>query len=375
MPRVLFASDACGVGGGELVTLERACALRSRGSHVHLLAPSGSFATRAQGSGIVVHTSPRRRGRRALDTLLKDISPCICHVVTYGALTRQVSRRAARQGIPVVVSVSVLGFPGGLRSRSFVRSAQLVLVPSRTVRDDLQSRVDLPHIEVLPDVPYDAQERAPRREPFAATDSTRCRVGWVGRLDPVKRLEDTIVAFAVVSAALPDVELRIAAGSSSFGSVSAEQYRARIWHLIVSLGIQTNIDWQEDITDVYSFLQSVDVVVNSSARETFSRTTFEAMLMARPVIATRASAITELIDDRVNGILVEVGDTEALARSLLELIKDPESAIQFGTAARRSAVSLAKAAAPMERLLELYERLKAPPATKSPKERRRIIGR
>jgi len=168
-----------------------------------------------------------------------------------------------------------------------------------------------------------------------------------------------------VSAALPDVELRIAAGSSSFASVSADHYRAKIWNLIVSLGIQANIDWQEDIPNVYSFLESVDVVVSSSARETFSRTTFEAMLMARPVIATRASAVTELIDDPVNGILVEIGDTEALARSLLELIKDPESAIQLGTAARRSAVRLAKAAAPMERLLELYQRLMALPCNQA----------
>jgi glycosyltransferase involved in cell wall biosynthesis len=179
-------------------------------------------------------------------------------------------------------------------------------------------------------------------------------VGWIGRLDPVKRLEDAIVAFAALCDAAPSAKLRIAVGTQSFGRLSANEYREYVRRLVQSLGIAHRTEFHEDVADVYSFLDDIDVFVSSSERETFSRATYEAMLMGRAIVSTRAAAVTDLISDGENGVLVDVGDVEGLARSLVALINDREHAVRLGDAARADALRLAEQYDGETRLEELY---------------------
>jgi glycosyltransferase involved in cell wall biosynthesis len=53
-----------------------------------------------------------------------------------------------------------------------------------------------------------------------------------------------------------------------------------------------------------------------------------------PVITTPVAAITEVVDHERNGLLVPVGDIEALAAALRRLIEDPELRLRLGRAAR-----------------------------------------
>ena len=77
----------------------------------------------------------------------------------------------------------------------------------------------------------------------------------------------------------------------------------------------------------------------------------EAMAMELPVVSTHLSAIPELVDDGVTGLLVPPGDTLALAAALRRLLTDRELAAGLGAAARRRAVERYSYAA-MERVLE-----------------------
>jgi len=52
----------------------------------------------------------------------------------------------------------------------------------------------------------------------------------------------------------------------------------------------------------------------------------EAFASGRPVIATKVGDIPEIVHDRENGLLIEPGNTQALASAILEFISDPELA-------------------------------------------------
>lgn len=65
---------------------------------------------------------------------------------------------------------------------------------------------------------------------------------------------------------------------------------------------------------------------------------FEYMSMARPVVASRLGQIADIIDDGLNGLLVEPGDGEALARAIEKLASDEELRARLGAAARQTVI-------------------------------------
>ena len=65
-----------------------------------------------------------------------------------------------------------------------------------------------------------------------------------------------------------------------------------------------------------------DIFVMSSRWEGLGTSIIDAMALKKPVIATRTGGIPELIEDGVEGILVEKEDPAALAESILKVIKD-----------------------------------------------------
>lgn len=62
----------------------------------------------------------------------------------------------------------------------------------------------------------------------------------------------------------------------------------------------------------------------------------EAMAMELPVVASRVSGIPEVVEDGVNGALVEAGDARALAAALARLLADAPLRARLGAAARRT---------------------------------------
>jgi glycosyltransferase involved in cell wall biosynthesis len=85
-------------------------------------------------------------------------------------------------------------------------------------------------------------------------------------------------------------------------------------------------------TEIRDWLERADVFVHTSRWEGFGIVLLEAMLAALPVVATRVSAVPEVVVDGQTGALVAAGDVEALARELGRLLADRELAAQLGAA-------------------------------------------
>ncbi|MGI9076813.1 MAG: glycosyltransferase family 4 protein [Gemmatimonadaceae bacterium] len=80
------------------------------------------------------------------------------------------------------------------------------------------------------------------------------------------------------------------------------------------------------------------VVVPSVWQDAFPNAVLEAMLRAKPIVATRVGGIPELIDDGESGILVAPADERTLGDAMGALLRDPARARALGMMARQRAV-------------------------------------
>jgi glycosyltransferase involved in cell wall biosynthesis len=71
-----------------------------------------------------------------------------------------------------------------------------------------------------------------------------------------------------------------------------------------------------------SIYSSIDLLVISSLTEGIPLVVLEAMHQGIPVVSTRVGGIPEVVEDGIDGILVELGDPHALARAIESLILD-----------------------------------------------------
>jgi glycosyltransferase involved in cell wall biosynthesis len=92
------------------------------------------------------------------------------------------------------------------------------------------------------------------------------------------------------------------------------------------------IGYVKDVENVY---HTADIVVVPSRwQEPLGLINLEAGACRKPVVATRVGGIPEVVEDGVNGYLVEAGDVDALAARVAALISDPALRTRMGEAGR-----------------------------------------
>jgi glycosyltransferase involved in cell wall biosynthesis len=104
-----------------------------------------------------------------------------------------------------------------------------------------------------------------------------------------------------------------------------------------------------------AFRHASVVVVPSIVPETFGLTAIEAMSMGRPVIATTAGALPEIVTHGKTGLVVPPGDVEALRGALSILLRDRALQQEFGQNAYRRSRDF-RASAVIPRFERAYER-------------------
>lgn len=80
----------------------------------------------------------------------------------------------------------------------------------------------------------------------------------------------------------------------------------------------TMLPFQRDSIELAQWLASADALVHAGTKETFGLVALEAMACGRPVVAARAGAIPEFVDDRV-GVLAEPGSDSRMAEAIAAL--------------------------------------------------------
>ena len=101
-------------------------------------------------------------------------------------------------------------------------------------------------------------------------------------------------------------------------------------------------------TDVLGCIKGFDLFVMSSVTEGLGTSLLDAMACSRPIVATTAGGIPEVVEDGVNGLLVPPRDARALADAIIRALRDASLRQRFGTAG----LARVKARFTVERMVE-----------------------
>jgi len=176
----------------------------------------------------------------------------------------------------------------------------------------------------------------------------------VGRLTEKKGIKFAVMAVAEALKKYPNIRFTI---------VGQGDERGVIEDLSKELGIEHKvkfIDWvsHEELRNLYSqsdIFILPSVTANNADQEGIPNVIKEAMATGLPVISTRHSGIPELIEDGVNGLLVNECDVNDLTAKIFYLIENPEKCRQLAQEGRRTVVRYFDSRTLNKQLKEIYE--------------------
>lgn len=162
--------------------------------------------------------------------------------------------------------------------------------------------------------------------PFVAREQFSSRLFVSRNLEPMYDMECVLRAFQAVRRKVPQAVLGIAGDGSE-----ADRLRSlvREWGLrgVCFYGAVPH----QELPALY---QQHDIYLNASRVDNFPGALVEAACAGLPIVTTRAGGIPEMIRHRENGLLCDVGDAEALANCVLEILERQDFARQLARNAR-----------------------------------------
>jgi glycosyltransferase involved in cell wall biosynthesis len=357
--KVLHLIKVQGIGGAEQHLLALLPALRARGVDARVLSlDAGADAERFHraldqrgvpwrrvATGFDV--SPRLAGSvvRAVRAERPDLLHThMVHGDVYGSIAANVLR------LPFVSSRHnddryLLG-PFRYVDRAFMRRVRRLVAISDSVRVFLIG-AGLPESKLLTihygldELPAAPSELTPEQAGISAKAPL---VLAIGRLIAQKDHATLLQAFALVHAGRPEARLAILGWG-----VLEDETRA----LAHELGLGDAVVLPGRI-EPRAWLDRADVFAHTSQWEGFGIVLLEAMLASLPVVATRVSAVPEIVADGQTGLLVEAGDTEAVAAALAALLDDPVRRRTLGKAGRDRARAEFSVARMTRRTIDVY---------------------
>lgn len=286
--------------------------------------------------------------------LLRAWRPDVVHLHGTAAIAPILARRLSWTPLVLHVHDHALAELDPSWAESCLASVTLALCCSNCVAERLRQR--FPALASRIAVLWNGVEPAfgdPPADPAAHSD-----ILFVGRLAPEKGVHHLIEAFARIAPAFPRTRLRLL-GPDSYSppefvdpeaadpvtaalrpwTIDPRAYARRLRELAAPLGDRVRFEGGHDHRGVARAMREAAVFVFPSLwHEPFGMPVVEAMAAGLPVIATRAGAFTETVEEERTGILVERGDIDALAAALTRLLADPALRQRMGEAGRRRAL-------------------------------------
>jgi glycosyltransferase involved in cell wall biosynthesis len=221
--------------------------------------------------------------------------------------------RARRRGIVGGNVDEFQGGSGGTASRvlRIARDAELkraahVFTPSSYLRElALSWGVPAERVSVLPNPAPSLPALAPRDELRRSFGLRGPTLAFAGRLTAQKSLRVALEAVASVDG----VSLLIAGEGDE---------RARLERDVAELGLDERVRFLGALprARVVELFAAADASILSSMWENFPHTVVEALAVGTPVLATASGGVGEVVHDGENGLLVPLGDSQALGAAL-----------------------------------------------------------
>ncbi len=370
---VLFFDHTAKMGGGEIALLNLVTHLdRRRYDPVVVLAMDGPFREKLAASGVETHVLPLSRGvgevrKDSLGTARAVSLRMLWEIARYAYHLRGFARaRGAAILHTNSLKADIIGALGGriggiptiwhVRDRiedDYLPSAatqvfralcrflpDYIVVNSASTLESLHlpprnlakaRKNGLIH-DGMPPLEADFWQGNPLFD--ASCSAKHPCIGLVGRISPWKGQDVFLRAAALVIEEYPDICFQII-GAPLFGE---EDFERELHALSAALGLENHVQWLGFRSDVFPLVSRLTLLVHASkSGEPFGQVVVEAMMVAKPVIATRGGGIPEIVVDGETGLLVPMGDAPALARAMICLLENPERAQQMGLAGQKRA--------------------------------------
>lgn len=151
-------------------------------------------------------------------------------------------------------------------------------------------------------------------------------VGYSGELSASKGTPELLEAYARLQKTVTGVRLLIVGEKGAGALPAAAQERLQSLAGIVFTG---------RVPDAAPYYHVIDVLALPSHGESFPENVLAAYAAGKPVVASRAPGVVDAVMEEGTGLLVPVGDVQALADALDTLLKSPETRHDMGEAGRR----------------------------------------
>ena len=332
--------EPAGRGGIHHYTRALARALALAGSDVRLVTARDHEFRAADAAAPPPFTVSGRFARRLtapgpLLSELRRFAPDVVHLQSgthplLHWLLLQAVRRATRAPITVTAHDLAPKNSGGFgrtAARWLHRAADRVIVHGRALRDELAATLPdgAARIRVVPH--GDASELAAlamQNHAGPQWNSTPTLL-FFGYLHAEKGLTDLLDALPAIAQKIPAVRLVIAGHPEM--AVAPLQARAR------TLGVAERIDWRlgyVPVEQLAPLFTGASAVVLPYRKASQSGVAFLAGAFARPLVATRVGALSEIVDEGRTGALVPPGNPSKLAAACSDLLSDLASARNKG---------------------------------------------
>lgn len=272
----------------------------------------------------------------ALAKLFRQEKPDIVH--THASMTARMAARRAR--VPRIFNTKhcMESAPGSLPKKLLRRAinhhlSDRIIAVSKAVRRSMIAGGTDPRqivtiyngIEPIP-IPT-AEEKAALLASYGGKAGEKA-VGMVARLEEVKDHETFLLGAQKVLEKRQDVRFYIVGDGS---------LRQELERRTAELGIEENVTFTGFVQEVEQIEAALDIAVITSKAEALCLSLLESMIAGIPAVGTDSGGVAEVIRHGENGYLVPIGDSDALAERLLELLEDDAKRKTFGAQAKRDA--------------------------------------
>ncbi len=355
--------------GGQNQVLTTLMGLRALGQRTILVAHSeGELRQRAAEGLDLVPLAPKTEmdltAAWRLSRIVKQLKPDVIHAhdphgVAMAALALSMSTQLAK---PPLVAARRVDFHlrGNSLSRWKYRQVDCFICASEAIRQILigdgvsasravtvHEGIDIERVERAEPANLHGEFWLPHQAPL---------VGNVAALVPHKGQRHLIDAAKAVLPHVPDARFIIAGEGELRPALERQIKDSHLEKHVLLAGFRP---------DVLALHKAFDIFVMSSVTEGLGTSLLDAMAAGKPIVATRAGGISEVVADRETGILVPPRDHAAMAEAIVRLLKDETLRRQMGDAGRARARSHFSAERMVQATLNIYQQVARQPHRES----------
>lgn len=171
-------------------------------------------------------------------------------------------------------------------------------------------------------------------------------VGMIGRLSPQKAPDVFIRAAKLIHDEIPN---------SAFIIVGSGEEEEEVKAFSKENGLELVVTGWTD--EPYSYLKVFDVAMLLSRWEGFGLAVVEYMAAEKNVVATKIDAIPTLVDDGIDGLLVEMDNPQDAAEKALWLYRHPKEAAEMKSKALKKVIENYDIKRVVDQHMEMFNRL------------------